>query len=41
MQIEVMPQIELGSVQRIRVGDALNTVITADNCQRLLLAAPI
>jgi hypothetical protein len=39
MQIEVMPQIELGSVQRIRVGDASNTAITVDNCQRFRFKA--
>src|SRR4029450_1543521 len=38
MQIEVIPQIELGSVQRIRVGDALNAAITADSCQRFRFA---
>jgi HKD family nuclease len=33
MRIEVIPQVELGSVSRLRVGDFLNKAISDDQCQ--------
>ncbi len=38
MQIEVIPQVELGNIQRLRVGDVLNRAIAADESQRFRFA---
>ncbi len=38
MQIEVIPQIELGNVSRLRVGDFLNKAIADDICQQFRFA---
>lgn len=38
MRVEVIPQIELGDVQRLRVGDVLNKIIAADESHRFRFA---
>jgi HKD family nuclease len=38
MQIEVLPQVELGGIHRVRIGDVLNATIAAEHCQRLRFA---
>ncbi|HEY73020.1 MAG: hypothetical protein DRJ03_19445 [Chloroflexi bacterium] len=38
MQVKVIPQIELGDVRRLRVGDVLNKTIAADESQRFRFA---
>lgn len=38
MQVEVIPQIELGNVQRLRIGDVINRIIATDESRRFRFA---
>jgi len=38
MQVMVIPQVEIGNVRRIRIGDVLNTGIADTSCQRFRFA---
>lgn len=38
MRVELIPQIQIGSVQRVRVGDILNVNITEGDCDRFRFA---
>lgn len=33
MRVEVVPQVELGTVQRLRVGDVLSRIIASDEAR--------
>lgn len=38
MEVVVIPQVEIGNVHRIRIGDVLNTAIADSNCRRFRFA---
>lgn len=38
MRVELIPQVEIGNIQRMRVGDVLNTQIADSSCERFRFA---
>ena len=38
MRIEVIPQVEIGNIQRVRIGDVLNSTVASDTYQRFRFA---